>query len=438
MGAVARIPFNEAGILKHYINNGVKERDLTNTMIKELCAGGFFVPLDIDERKAVESILDRERDTGRFRIMILPHENCNFRCVYCYEDFSRNKMSGNVVQGLKKLIRRKSKEFDAINISWFGGEPLLAHGIVCELTDSFIKSCDMEGTKFSSGMTTNGYLLTPKVVGSLLRRRIRSFQVSLDGPELMHNRSRRLSNGNGTYKRIFKNLMLMKEREEEFYVSIRVNFDNKSNAMLEDWLEHELAPYFSEDQRFGLFFKPIGKWGGPNDLNLDVCDPSKASSINSILLAKAQAVGFSDIPVKKYLVPHGTVCYAASKSAIIVGSDGTIYKCSLVFNDPRNIVGKLDRNGNTNYDNDRLSQWTSTDYSNTSQCELCHYFPCCQARTCPLATMDYKKPGCPITREVYKEMVRQIASKGEPISAGSEDWKRNRYDVNIIRELLNQ
>jgi len=39
--------------------------------------------------------------TDRLQLILLPTEQCNFRCTYCYEDFAIGRMSDAVVAGVK-------------------------------------------------------------------------------------------------------------------------------------------------------------------------------------------------------------------------------------------------------------------------------------------------------------------------------------------------
>lgn len=417
MGAVARIPVHQSKSIEKFLKQGVKESDMNNQALKELCDGGFFVPSNLDEGKVVVEILEKERESIRFGMIILPHENCNFRCIYCYEKFKRGKMKTEIVDGLKAFVNLKVKECKdckELKVSWFGGEPLLAWDIICELSDSFINSCKQNGVNYVSSMSTNGYLLTHDVVDSLLKRKIKGFQVTLDGPEIVHNNNRKLAGGGGTYRKILDNLMDMGNRDEEFSVKIRVNFNNASVPIIDQWLIDEILPLFANDTRFALGFHPIGKWGGPNDSTIDVCDSKLVTPIKFDFIEKSQVLGFSDHIVKEYLMPHGHVCYASRGSTIVVGSDGIIYKCSKEFDDPRNIVGRLTREGQLIIDQTRWNLWTKLEDKDIL-CNSCSFYPCCQGRTCPLTAMSQNKPLCPMTRKEYETLVKLVAY-AEPIN----------------------
>jgi len=78
-------------------------------------------------------------------LIILPTEACNFRCTYCYETFENKKMPRSVVSGIKSLIDRRGEELDELEISWFGGEPLLALDVITEISKHALGVAKTEG-----------------------------------------------------------------------------------------------------------------------------------------------------------------------------------------------------------------------------------------------------------------------------------------------------
>jgi uncharacterized protein len=165
---------------------------------------------------------------------------------------------------------------------------------------------------------------------------------------------------------------------------------------------------FSGDQRFGLYFEPISKRGGPNDDTLNVCEFETSWFSRSKFFIDALSLGFSDATVKKMLSPHGQVCYAGRKTHMIVGSNGSIYKCTEKLYDPLNNVGALDNEGRLVLDESKMRLWTTLEDRDSSACEACSLFPCCQGKKCPLVTITKNKPVCPMTREMYEDLVSCI------------------------------
>ena len=133
------------------------------------------------------------RSTGRWwsrsatigcRLILLPLEQCNFRCTYCFEDFAIGKMGPEVVRGVKRLIDQRSGDLAHLQISWFGGEPIWRDRwsgsvLACEI------GFDGRGLTYVSDMTADGWLLDHGAAGRLADLGIRAFQVSLDRPSGM-------------------------------------------------------------------------------------------------------------------------------------------------------------------------------------------------------------------------------------------------------------
>lgn len=414
MGAIARVSKQQYKNIAKFIANGFTNTDIVgNKILAELSRGGFFTPENSDEQKKVSKLLDQERDSNRFSILILPSENCNFRCLYCYEKFERGKMEPGIVQGLKLFVDKKIREtkgLKELSVSWFGGEPLLAQDIISELSDHFIASCRKNNIVYiSGGMSTNGFFLTPEAVNLMLKHQIKNFQVTLDGPEALHDSHRQLASGGKTYKRILENLTKMKASQDDFFVRIRINFNNESAAAIKKWLKKEIAPIFSDNKRFALSFNSIGRWGGKNDAALAVCDSLSASKLRAEFAVQSQLYDFSDKAVKEPLMPHGNVCFASKESSLVIGSNGNIYKCTVALDDPRNLVGKLTADGRLKINQTLWDKWTKIDDKDTSWCEVCSFYPSCQGRKCPLAAMNQKKPACPMTKKEYETLIKLAA-----------------------------
>jgi uncharacterized protein len=411
MGAIAKVPANTIPKLDRYLAKGIGHDDYSYPLVKELCDGGFFIESGVNEREAVEDILHQEQES-RVGIMLLVHEDCNFRCNYCYENHKLGRMSSDVIEGLKALVSRQAEFYKGVSINWFGGEPLLSLDIIKELSWSFMDSCQKRYIPYNSSITTNGFLLKPAVVDELLDCQVTHFQVTLDGPQPYHDERRPLQNGHGTYQQIISNLTEMKQRSGDFTVRIRINFDQLLVTEIEKWLEEEISPLLGNDPRFHLMFFAVQQWGGDNDNNVEVCDYDVADSAIRHFDTHSLEAGFSDAVVKEVLRPHGLVCYASRESMIIVGADGTIYKCSVHFSDPRNQVGHLTSNGELLLDSERWRLWVDPDGIDKSDCSNCHIFPVCQSKRCPYAAINENKPICAMSREKFENAVRLIAGGG--------------------------
>src|SRR5262245_23043526 len=88
-----------------------------------------------DLERAVRRGIIRALDNRHLKLTILPTEQCNFRCTYCYEDFELGMMPRWAVDGLKRLMTVRAPELRVLDLRWFGGEPLMAFPIVAELCE---------------------------------------------------------------------------------------------------------------------------------------------------------------------------------------------------------------------------------------------------------------------------------------------------------------
>jgi uncharacterized protein len=135
-------------------------------------------------------------------LIVMPTEKCNFRCVYCYEDFGIGRMKRPVIDGVKALIRRRAPSLSSLEINWFGGEPTLAGDIVREVMTDAQEIASAHGVSLLGGMTTNGFLLNAEAYHRFYRCGISDYQITFDGPPELHDTTRLQANGRGSYDAI--------------------------------------------------------------------------------------------------------------------------------------------------------------------------------------------------------------------------------------------
>jgi uncharacterized protein len=98
---------------------------------------------------------------------------------------------------------------------------------------------------------------------------------------------------------------------------------------------------------------------------------------------------------KDTMRPYGSVCYAADPQSFVIGSDGTVYKCTVAFDDPRNQIGKVTEDGRLDIRDDLHRLWTSTGEETDAGCQSCAFRPACQGNYCPLERLQTGDKTCP-------------------------------------------
>ena len=187
-----------------------------------LIRNGFLISKNFDE---FEILKERNRIAinGKysFDLLILPTLDCNFRCFYCYEEHRPVHMSQKVEEGIKNWTKKNLESYPALNLSWFGGEPLLRVDTILRLSDFFQNFCKQHGKVFTNMITTNGYLLTRDNINKLKDVGLKHFHVTLDGSSHWHNQFRVHRNNSATYTQIVDGVNRVLDQIQDARITIR-------------------------------------------------------------------------------------------------------------------------------------------------------------------------------------------------------------------------
>ncbi len=304
-------------------------------------------------------------------LILMPTEQCNFRCTYCYEDFAIGKMSKSTIQGVKNLILKRGPELKSLAIDWFGGEPLAGKDVIYEIgsyVQELIKN-QFPQIIYKGAMTTNGFLLKGQTLRKMLDLNIRSYQISLDGPKEIHDKTRVRIDQSGSFDAIWANLLAMREVPDEFKVTLRVHVTPENYQAL-DGLVSDIQKEFGHDARFGVFFKAISNLGGENGGTFQTLKGKERSEILENLYAKLQP-DKNISPFRANQEPY--VCYTSKPNHLVIRANGSIAKCTVVFNDDRNSLGKIHEDGTLDIDQEKLQLWVrgiQTQDEKTMHCPL--------------------------------------------------------------------
>jgi len=295
--------------------------------------------------------------TRLLHLILMPTEQCNFRCVYCYEDFLAGQMPRRVIEAVKALMARRISRIDLLSLDWFGGEPLLAWPILQEI-QSF--ACELvrqhPAVRLTGAMTTNGSLLSRRRFERLLELGVRSFHISLDGTRDTHDTMRQRLGGGGSFDAIWRNLLALRRSPESFEVTLRLHVTRDNREALDELLLL-LAGEIGGDRRFSVMFKAIRRFGGPNDEYLPIIPAEQEGEMLGRLVGRAVELGLheeQDVFAKPGMLPG---CYAAALSSYVVRSNGDLAKCTVALDHPNNHIGTLQPDGTVAIDSAKMTGW---------------------------------------------------------------------------------
>jgi len=311
-------------------------------------------------------------DPRRLHLVLMPTEACHFRCTYCFEDFRLGRMPPGVVRALKVWLERRAPELELLQLSWFGGEPLLAMDLLEEVQAHAIELARRHPPLLvQANLTTNGERLEPETFRRLLALRVTDYQITLDGPAEVHDRTRVLAGGGGTFARIWANLVAMHEVEAEFSVVLRVHVHRENRQRLPELLER-CSEAWGGDRRFRLSLKAIFDPGRPGFDAESLLAPEEETEAIDALLVQAAELELVDPP--RAGAPggeRGPVCYAAKANSFVVRSNGALNKCSVALSAADNQVGRLNEDGTVTIDAARMQHWMRGLFSGDAEERRC-------------------------------------------------------------------
>ena len=163
---------------------------------------------------------------------------CNLRCSYCFtRGCTHGRMSDDTAFKIVNFLFAnaemcKQPRDRAVEISFWGGEPLLEWNLLQRITLYAEDVSRRLAIPVTFTGTTNGTLLTPEKFDFLDAHRT-FFLVSFDGTKETHDYYRKMVNGQGSHDLIEKNLKIILQRWP-FYQTRMGPFPERIDHFFED------------------------------------------------------------------------------------------------------------------------------------------------------------------------------------------------------------
>lgn len=389
--------------VEKYLSGKLNKEELKPKLLQNLIDKEYVISEEKDElaianMRYMENIMD-----GRLELTLLPTNRCNFRCPYCYEDHEDITMSKELQDSIIKYVRKNISKYTSVYVSWFGGEPTEELGIMKYLSEEIMEICRKRYKQYRSGITTNAYNLDLETFGEMLSWKINHFHITIDGPKSIHDQQRFKVDGSGSFDKIIKNLLNIKNnfKNRKFTMLIRTNVSYEVFERLEEYLRF-MSENFGDDDRFVFYFRTVNNWGGDsiNDFkgtllgrkgNIDIW-----KKIQEVNMPLNYDIG-SDILTEQ-------ICYAAKHNHYLIDSDGTIKKCTCDTNSKENIIGYMKNDGAMDLNLTKVAKWTKGPYQ--GKCIKCSFMPNCFGRSCPKQEAFGMTPGCSMYETEIEEIIK--------------------------------
>jgi uncharacterized protein len=322
------------------------------------------------EQEQLRSIFATPRPNTPFNATIVLNLDCNLACPYCYEDSFRGKsyMSTDTARLLVDTIRRERiDKGQPVRLTFYGGEPLLSLDLIRAIATPLQVVAREKRVPFSFTLVTNGTLLNRACVEELLVLGFSGAKVTIDGPAELHNLSRPYVSGNGSYDAIVRNVC---EVYDIVPLQLGGNFtrDNYRDfpQMLDDLLTRGIDPALVGTVLFAPVVPKVGEQVVTDFKTGCTCSYEPWLMEASVWLREETLKrGF---PAPK---PKLSACMVEIEHDLVIGIDGSYYKCPAFMAYPELRIGSLSEGIEDYRESHRMDLWK------TEECLECAYLPIC-------------------------------------------------------------
>ncbi|HEU5324027.1 MAG TPA: radical SAM protein [Methylomirabilota bacterium] len=277
-----------------------------------------FLVADAGEERRLLLARNHAANTRRDRVelTLMLHEECNFRCTYCFEDFKNQELDATRISHLTAFVDARLPEGGTLAVHFYGGEPLLAWDSLVAVVDAFEALTGARGARFSFYVTTNGSLLGDDRARYLARHGAQHVKITLDGPPDVHDRRRPRKGGQASFDAV---LAGVRAALAELPVLLRVNVDADNVERVAELLDILERACGEGRRRLQLDLNPVyDKDAGRLRLGVPY---ARLTALQHAALDRGFAVYMPPLLRTRY-------CKFNSVNSYLVDTAGELYRCS--------------------------------------------------------------------------------------------------------------
>ena len=318
-------------------------------------------------------------DQSTLGLVIAPTMACNMACEYCFEDHTASRMPNKTIEAIVSFVEKQAKTIGVLDISWYGGEPLLAMDVIEDLTESFQDLAEEYKFDYHASMISNGYKLTPDIVDRLVELGIGHVQVTLDGPARIHNKKRPLKNKQDSFDKIIENIQYASTK---LSIGVRVNVDKSFTT--------EIIQELLDELKTADLTKRVGVYFGMVEPSTQVCANIAEACYETADFSKVEVEFYqlllaNGFRVERLPQPVSTFCMAQSTNSHLIDPEGFLYRCWNHAGDKERATGTIFED--VNYVHPNFQHLFAFSPFETERCTECNLLPICMGG-CPSRRAD--------------------------------------------------
>jgi len=363
-----------ADLLDEKTYTAIRDKDTLDPLLIEK---GYVVDPAAEKklfRQKYLAFLD-ERERDEIQLFLVTNYSCNFNCSYCYQASykqGKEKLTREVVDSFFNHILNRFKDKRKY-ITLFGGEPLLASPSQKEIMAYITAKAQHHDIEVS--VVTNGYHLH-EYIPILAKAKIREIQVTLDGPEEIHDKRRPLKNGKGTFQAIVKGID--EAIANKIPINLRVVVDKDNISTLQALADFAIEKGWTSS---GLLKTQLGR-----NYELHECQTTRDKlysrlelyqDIYELIRQHPRFVEFHKpaYSVSKFLFDHGELppplfdACTGTKTEWAFDYTGRIYACTATVGKEGEELGTFFPEAKTN--EEEIETWSNRDILSIPKCKTC-------------------------------------------------------------------
>ncbi len=383
--------------------NSVSDIYLINRLIKRK----YILKNKSEEKQIYKGVVKKLKNDRMRQLVINLTENCNLSCPYCISSTRRSSkiLSRKKIDKIFYIIRTLERKYQFFyKITLFGGETLMLSNR--QILEYLLKK--LKETKYKLHIVTNGVTINKYI--DLIKDntdKMASFQITLDGPSELHDKTRIGPNYPKTFHLISKNINRLLQLKRK--VLIRTNIGEHTLKYLPKLAKYIYKEGWNNDKNFHTFISLIHTY----HINSSKCNPiasptkyiKKLRSLKKIhpelsIYEESTLYNYTEQFLMNILKGKSNIARNANCSTIrsrylTFSSDNHIYTCFATIGIKDFSVGTFYPKLKWNKKN--LQLWENRLSNNMKKCKKCPLVFICGGN-CPLdayeKNKDVNKPVC--------------------------------------------
>ena len=361
---------------------------------------GVFVPSDLDEYARVksESSCFVHRNTS-LQFVIMLSDNCNYHCVYCFEENQLCKFGDMTIETQKDTIDfikrecEKVKKLEIVNIEYFGGEPTLCSDIIINISNELTPYFESLNVKYESCIVTNGRFFNKEFIEKIKDCRLSLCQITLDGMPKSYAKLKGCKESD--FYAVIQNI---KDLQDKLHIQIRIHINHNVDELKE--LMHFIA---KEDLKVGIYYQHIKDM----DLTAEEYQEAFAYYVEEVkefekFLKDNDYTHYFDNRFFKYTC----ACPANDSNRFAITNQGDLYRCPEQLTNPTLKIGNI-KEGVLNKELDDYFVENNPLPNENLDCKNCQIYGHCFGKCCA-ERLNGKGVNCEAMKQLTIDRIKRL------------------------------